>query len=325
MTVLFYVLVSDGTPLAIALVIAGAWALIPAGRRRVSRLVVRPVTGGSPSVAASGVILGAAALIMAFSAPIQFALSRSGLVASPAFEYTWWEYAPVLLLACAALAVTLLVLTLGRRKPEVPVPPLAPRSWRTYLDFRQLRIPGVALAGVILLVAFAGSISSQDDEGRYRWLVVESGGENRAATTFFGWAYGLPVLAGCVVLGVLAFCVLSANAARPFQRPESVPADEGSRRAISLRTIWVVSGALLLTLGRSVSRVAGSALMTTSNSGHSWGTDIAALAPWLSWVAGFLTVTAYILLLLVVGTTRFRPAPPLRVEEAQAESDPARR
>jgi hypothetical protein len=69
--------------------------------------------------------------------------------------------------------------------------------------------------------------------------------------------------------------------------------------------MWFVSGALLLSLGRSTGFVAGSSRLTTSNPGGSWGTSIAALDPWLWWTGTILTVVAYTFLLLVAGSTRF--------------------
>jgi hypothetical protein len=313
MSISMIILVGDLLPLALAGVIGVVYAIVPVGRRRLSRVAVLPGPRQAPSLLVSGGVLGVVALIIAFSALLRWLLVSAN-DSSALFSYVWWAYTPELLGASGALVVSIVVLALSGRKPESPVPPTQPRTWRTYLTTKQLWFPGVALAALLLLVVFAGSVSSPDEEGIYRLLVVETGSDASGATEFFGWAYGLPVAGAALLVTALTICALHANAARPFDELHTVPAEEASRRALSTRLLWFAGGVLFLILGRTMILVGASARMEISGPEYVWGTSIAALDPWLSWTGMVIKLFAYTLLLLVVGTTRFRRRRPRAAE-----------
>jgi hypothetical protein len=309
MSISMIILVGDLLPLGLAGILGIVYAIVPLGRRRLSRAAVLPGPRQAPSLSVISGVLGVAALIIAFSALLRWLLVSANASSAP-FSYVWWAYTSELLVANGAVAFIIVVLALFGRKPESPVPPTQPRTWRTYVTTRQLWLPGVALAALLLLVAFAGSVSSPDEEGIYRLLVVQTGSDASGASEFFGWAYGLPVAGAALLLTALTISALHANAARPFHRLHTVPAEEASRRALSTRVLWFACGVLFLILGRTMILVGASARMEINGPEYVWGTSIAALDPWLSWTGMVVKLFAYTLLLLVGGTTRFRARRP---------------
>lgn len=301
-----WVLAADLLPLGLAGALAALYAVVPAGRRRLAGLVIP--RGQTAAIYASSGVMGSVTLAIAFSAWIWWFLSTL-IVRDDPFAYLWWRYAAELLVAIGAVTIVLIVLLSLRLKPQMPVPPTARRGWRTYVSPTQLWIPGVALAALLFFVVFAGSLSSPDEEGLYRLLTVETGSGVSGASEFFGWAYGLPVAGAAVLLVAMVIAVLQAHAVSPFSSPDTVVAEEASRRALSTRLLWLCSGTLVLTLARVMLSVAGGAALEVNSPEYAWVTGIAALSPWLSWTGMVMKLWAYTLLLLVVGTTFPRSSP----------------
>lgn len=296
---------------AVATVIA-----IPALRRKLPR--ARRLPGSSRPDTAARVVVGttSAALIL-FTVPIVMPIVYRGL-GYRVGDHWWWRYADVLILSCLAMFVVAILLACYRRRPDEPVAPTHPRTWRSFTTATQLWTLSVSVVALLLLVAFAGSASSPDEDGRYRMLEIETGGVSGAITTFFGWAYGLPVAGVVAVLVALTVTALHLNAARPFLKSTTAPDEEVSRSTLSALLVWFTVGAVLVTLGRSMHMVSSAAALSLTTEGYTWATTLAALSPWLYWVALLVQSVAYVVLGLVIavaclrheaGALPTRPAP----------------
>lgn len=302
-------------PLIAAVVGVLVTLAIPALRRRLPRAVRLPRSSRPDS--AARIVLGAAAVASILLTVPAVRRSLYGLGRNRG-DYWWWMYSEVLILACLALLVVAVLLACFRRRSEEPVAPSHPRTWRSFTSASQLWLLSASVFALFLFVTFAGSASSPDEEGRYRMLEIETGRDGGAMAEFFGWAYGVPVALLAAVLTALTITALHLNAARPFLKPATARGEERSRSTLSALLVGVAVGVVLVTLARAMSTVAGGAGLSLSTQGYSWETTLAALSPWLYWLALLLRVVAYMVLLLVVvvafrradpGASPSRPAP----------------
>lgn len=223
----------------------------------------------------------------------------------PALDFRWYEFTRMLLFACLTLATITAILTFARRTPRAAVPPAGPRGWRTFASRRGLISLSATFIALLLVTAFAGSISSPDEDGRYTMLVIDSGGTFWAGSgRFYGWAYGIPTTIVAALLVALMAYTLQTNATRPFLEPSTVAAEEASRRALATRILWFTTGALVYTLGTCSRRVGLGAAGELSTPEYSWGTSIASLGPVLTWGGGALQTAGIALFFLVAFTHR---------------------
>jgi hypothetical protein len=205
-------------------------------------------------------VAGRVASLVAFAGVVVFWSTRLGF-AGPT-DATWRYAVP---LGAAGMAVAVCA-GLGARtrsaksSREVDLAPRSVRSFGSSWWFAGLVILAVLLISTVIL---AGLASSADDEGRHT-LVVLDAGNVQAATVFFGWAFGVPVLIGLAALLGLVLIALW-RVARP-----AVPADPRARdlevalRRNQARTVLAIAsgataftlGAALLFLGRSSSLAA---------------------------------------------------------------------
>jgi hypothetical protein len=291
------------------------------GQRLLSaRIITDAPRGSRPDFTVSLVLaLAAASIALSPSAEWLFSLFQREIELD---SFKWWEFADIILAAGAVLLIVLALLVFHRREPRQAVPPRYPRTWRTFLSPKQLWLPAGVLVAILALVLFAGSVSSPDEDGIYRWLTIESGSGYRAAMTFFGWAYGIPVAGVAVLVAVLTVAALHANATRPFLSPETVTREQASRRAISSMLLWFSTGAILLVLGRAMISVGAAGRGTMNSPDYIWGTSIAALDPWFSWLGILAKVAAYTLLVLVIAIRALRAKHPTIVN-VPSDEEPA--
>lgn len=303
---MFMAILLESIPLIAAIVAVLGVLAIPALRRRLPRATHLPRRSRPDSLARIIVGVGAAALIL-ITMPVVIRSLYDGLGVG-FFEYWWWMYSEALLLGCLTLLLVACVLGRYRRRPHEPVPPKHPRVWRSFTTASQLWLLSGSVLALFLFVAFAGSASSQDlMDGRYRVLEIETGGTGGATSMgFFGWAYGLPTAAAAALLAALTITALHLNASRPFLTPATAADEETSRSTLSALLVWFAAGAVLVTLGRAMLRASQSAGLSLISEGFSWETTLAALAPWLYWMALLVQFLAYTILGLVICATFLR-------------------
>lgn len=301
--VLVFALLYEALPVVAVAAVLTVFA-VPAWRERIPgppRLEpsARPDTAVRWTVAAGAVGL----LLLAVTETVmRFARVRIG-----AEQFLWWRYSLPLLAACLILLILAVLLAGFRRRTAEPVAPTRIRTWRSFNSTYQLLLLGGSAFALILFVAFAGSASSPDDDGRYRELVIDTGGTGGLVAGFFGWAYGLPAAAAALVLLALAVWTLHLNAARPFLAPETVEREEASRSALSFMVLSLSAGAVLLTLARALDLSSGAAGVSLEAEGYSFETALAAAAPWLSGLSYLVKFFACLLLVMVVAAACRRP------------------
>lgn len=295
-------------PLAVAaLIVACLW--LPGPRRRLPQ--ASGLDRGSRPDAAAKVTLGVGAGLVLLYSVTDGLRSFWGWGGYPdPREYRWWDYSEELLGAAVVVLCVLVLLRWFRYSPAAPVAPTRPRTWRSFTRPGQLWLLLAATAMLLGFVALAGSASSPNPEGIYNTLTIDAGGELAASTTFFGWAYGIPVAIATLLLVILTLAALHVDATRPFSRPEAVTREEASRSMLSALTLWFSAGVILDALAHALFQVSKASGLTMHAQEFSWETSLAALAPSLQWAAYTVETLAYVLLLLVVTVTARRRGSP---------------
>ncbi|WP_419818626.1 hypothetical protein [Glaciibacter flavus] len=225
-------------------------------------------------------------------------MSQIFLVEPP--SVVWWKFASPI--AGAFLGLVPMVVVIARTPPlvEVPVLPMTPRSWSSFTDPRAVRRIVIVLIGLIVVSIVAGIASRPDDTGLYSLLPFEGG-----SATFYGWAFGLPVMIAAVLLTGLCFVGLVVDARRPFCRPAAVAAETAERRTTSAALLRPTLGALMLSLGGALSLV-GDAGMARGGYGipgvgtFTWSPGYASLAPAILWTGWLMEVVAIAVLVFVL-------------------------
>ncbi|WP_101848139.1 hypothetical protein [Zhihengliuella sp. ISTPL4] len=164
---------------------------------------------------------------------------------------SWWRYAtPVLATTLALAALALAIAARRARHATLPVVTGTRRTWLSFSARGALPAAGSALLVLVLTTIASGSASSNVDGGPFVFLAIPAPNTDvdPVRLWFFGWAYGLPVLLSCGLLVASAVWALSANATRPFLRPETVPAEHHERRRIAAGIAQVATGGVLLTV-----------------------------------------------------------------------------
>lgn len=293
-------------PLVAAGVVIAAVVAVPTLRRKLPRAT--PLPQASRPDAAARIVIGAAAVaVLVLTLPV-FTQSIYESLGYDHEDCWWWRYAVGLVLACFTLLIVALMLSRYRHRPEQPVAPSHRRIWRSFTTATQLWVLGVSAGALFLFAAFAGSVSSPDGHGRYRVLEIDTGGGGGAVINFFGWAYGIPTAAAAAVLVALTLTGLYVNSARPFLKPATAGDERVSRATLSALMVWFAVGVIVLTLGWAMRTVGTAAGLSLSSEGYVWGTAVAALWPWLFWLAVVVQFLAYLVLSLVIAVALLRPA-----------------
>lgn len=256
---------SSGAPVVIALGLVVGVVL--------SHIDRRGGGGGVPSrvrSAAAAATVGVVGWVL----PLALSFSMVG-------QFRWWpEVLPI-----AAGVIAVLVVGSGATEPMTAdgfVPDLRRRGPLTFSRGAEVAA-AAAVAGVLALTVLgAGLISSQDEEGRYASIMIPIGNAT-ASTEFFGWYYGVPVMAATVVLAVVTLSRLHRVARAPRTDTDRA-GDDLRRRDRSSAVLRSATAALLLTLGSAWQLVAqGSSLRTsiplTEAGTIEFGTSLAALGP----------------------------------------------
>ncbi len=231
-------------PIIAVVVTAAIFMAVMLLTRRVPSPAADPAPTARRFGAASGAVLFAAFAVV-------YAAMISGLFFEP-WAYQWWQYPLPLIVGTVALIVITVVLWARRTTVEAPVHPVRRRDWWSFSSRGDL----AALAAVVGVTALTCVIAGSNSD----WMTIDlpSGG---GYATFFGWAYGIPVLIGTVLVGGLTVVALRVNSQPPFSRPESAPAETAARRLMAMTIARVSIAAMLLPLGGaliSIGQTAGS-------------------------------------------------------------------
>lgn len=223
----------------------------------------------------------------------------------------WWRYAVPLVVATIGVGVLLaLILTRGTAPSEVPVPPVARRTWRSFGPRWGIVGTGILALVVLATTVMAGLASSANSSGRYVWLeipIANEPGVDPLRPWFYGWTYGVPVLLCLAALVAVAWAALHANAARPYLRPEGVVAERDGRRGVASGIVGIAAAGMLLALAGAWRLIASAGTITGvviegQNGGGAYEAAwrYAELAVLLGWLAPILEIAAFVILLLVV-------------------------
>jgi cytochrome bd-type quinol oxidase subunit 2 len=175
-----------------------------------------------------------------------------------------WRFA--LPLAAAAIAIAIFAVTGANAHPGggVREVDLSPRSVWTFGSSWWF-VGLFMLAGVLVAtVVFAGLASSPDDDGQFTRIVLDMGNA-QASTVFFGWAFGIPVLVGLVLLLLIVFVALwriarAAVPADPIRREHETAARRNQARTV----LSISSGATAFTLGAALGFLGRSSSLAAS-------------------------------------------------------------
>lgn len=316
--------------LAIAALATGAIVLL-ARMRREGR--ARRTTHLAPE--AAGVVAARhrperVALAIAAVAVIAALVTEDLAGASRSYDtVSWWRYVVPIGVAALGLAVVLGVIAVrGTRAPEEPMLTAERRTWMSFGPRAGLAVAGVALLALIATTVGAGAASSPDGDGRHVWLEIPIPNEpsiDPIRVWFYGWAYGVPVLIGAVVLVGLLLACLRSNAARPYIRPETVAAEREGRRVLASGAVRIATAGMLLALAGAW-RLIGSAgslsglVVEGANGGAPYDATWrrAELAVAAGWGAPLVEIAAFVLLLLVAGAAFGRASGEAAPDEAAA-------
>lgn len=231
---------------------------------------------------------------------------------------SWWRFAIPIFVAFVGLGLLLAVIRFGGTvRPAQPAVLGSRRTWTTFGPRAGLVGAGVAVVALLVTTITAGLASSPDTEGRYIYLEIPIPNESidPIRPWFYGWAYGVPVLACLVALTAVTLVVLHRNAARPFLRAETAGVEQTARSGIAAGAVQVATAGVLLTLAgawRFIAASGSGSQLTVQGDTPQTGTyevawqyaEFAAIAGWL---APVLEIAAFVLLLLVARQLRRTP------------------
>jgi hypothetical protein len=217
----------------------------------------------------------------------------------------WWVQTAPVIVAAGAAAALLVRAYRAPQRPEVPVSPVARRGWLSFTRRRDAIVGGVVLAALLVTILVAGAASAIGPDGTYSAIEIPVGDQGPGYATFFGWAYGVPLLAALAVLVGAMVWALHVDAARPFLRPDTVEAETGTRRAASRAVFALAISAALLALGSALDVIANAGLGSVGVGipgvgTFNYSTGYAALAPAMLWLGRALTLAAMVLLALTI-------------------------
>lgn len=229
----------------------------------------------------------------------------------------WWRFAVPIVSAVIGLAVTLgLIATRGSTPPESPAIPSLRRTWLSFNSRSSLIASVIAVLALVGTTIFAGLASAPNGDGQYVWLAIPIPNEadiDPIRLPFYGWAYGVPVLASLAVLLPIAWATLDRNAARPYLRPETVMAERTARRETARGTLLLVTAAALLSLAGAWRLIAGAGsgqyltvMGQNDNAPYDAAWRYAELAVAAGWGAPLVEIAALTILLLIAANSLLR-------------------
>lgn len=208
--------------------------------------------------AAVGVVALAVGLVWAGD------IALRGYVFDTSATVSWWRFALAPAVAAAGVAAWSLTRPTAHPRRVVDAASITRRTWVTFGPRRGLVVLLVAMAVTVGVVLVFGDMSTAFDTGLAAHVALEAPNVEAPPTVMFfpGWAYGIPLIAGVVVLAAAVALALHRNAARPF--PDGVRLDlERRGRADAARDIVALAVATVLLMLGGVLRLARSAAVST--------------------------------------------------------------
>lgn len=184
-------------------------------------------------------------------------------------------------------------------------PPLGPRGVADLTRRSMLRsgprssfvTVAAILALMIVFSLWAGSLSSPDEDGRYRMFTIEPGESLAAGTNIFGWFYSLRGLP--IVVLLIALCLWRLrNIARG-------PGDEADRWSANRAVLAITAGALLFGLAEIIMSLQAAASIRFYAETFNFQSSLAALELPLRWAVRAVIAMAWASWFSVL----FSPAP----------------
>ncbi len=203
------------------------------------------------------------------------------------------RFAVPLLLGILGCAILLLTPPLGARGTA----DLTRRSLFTTGPRASLVIVAAALALMIGASLWAGSLSSPDEEGRYRTFTIEPGESLAAGTEVFGWYHS--VRCAPIVVLLVALCVWRL---RNISRG---PGDEAARWSANRVALAITAGALLFGLAEIIQSLQAAASIKFYAETFRFHSSLAALEVPLRWAVRTVITLGWALWFSVL----FSPAP----------------
>lgn len=245
---------------------------------------------------------------------------------------SWWRFAIPVFVAFVGVGALLAMIRFGgTARPAQSAVIGARRTWTSFGPRAGLVGAGAAVGALLITTITAGLASSPDSEGRYTYLEIPIPNESidPLRPWFYGWAYGLPVLACVVALTTVTLVVLHRNAARPFLRAETTGVERTARYGVAAGAVKIATGGMLLTLAgawRFIASSGSGSQLTVKGDTQQQGTyevawryaEFAAIAGWL---APVLEIAGFVLLLLVIRQLRRVPVSDQATARATQSSD----
>jgi len=170
--------------------------------------------------------------------------------------YAWWSYPLPLIVAVAVLTVVMVRVTREPVVVEAPVLSMKPRGWASFASRKELASAASVLGALVSVSLFAGVHSITDRFGLHTLVsgprpvgVTDAAWDEYPASTFYGWAYSVPVVILAVVLAAQLWWVLHTISVRPFASPASVDAETRERTRASSVLLRLFTAAVLLPVG----------------------------------------------------------------------------
>ncbi|CAO1651508.1 hypothetical protein I6E81_01005 [Salinibacterium sp. NG22] len=172
------------------------------------------------------------------------------------WAYAWWRYPLPLIVAVVVLAVVMVRVARKSVTVETPVLSLKPRGWTSFASRKELASAASALGALVSVSLFAGVHSITDRFGLHTLVsgprpigVTDAAWDEYGASTFYGWAYSVPVMILAVALAAQVWWVLRTISVRPFASPESVTAETRERTRTASIVLRLFIATVLLPLG----------------------------------------------------------------------------
>lgn len=185
------------------------------------------------------------------------------------WAYAWWRYPLPLVVAVVVLTIVMVRVARESVTVEAPVLSLKPRGWTSFASRKELATAASVLGALVSVSIFAGVHSITDRFGLHTLVsgprpvgVTDAAWDEYPASTFYGWAYSVPVVVLAVVLAAQLWWVLHTISVRPFASPASVDAETRERTRSSSALLRLFTAAVLLPLGGALLLIGQTAMFS---------------------------------------------------------------
>ncbi|MGV8911074.1 MAG: hypothetical protein ACOH14_00535 [Rhodoglobus sp.] len=256
----------------------------------------------------------------------RYLLPNSSFDFSPEpWTYAWWRYPLPLVVALIVMTAVMVRVAKETVTVEAPVLSMKPRGWASFAGRNELGGAVSALGALISISVFAGVHSITDKFGLHTLIsgprpvgVSDASWDVYGATTFYGWAYSVPVMVAAVLLAAQVWWVLRTISARPFTSPATVDAESRERARASSVLLRLFIATVLLPLGGALHLIGQAAMFPNVISGPDAGEYLvplgyASFAPALAVIGALLQALALLMLVAAIHGKRSRVSSPALV------------